>query len=104
MGIGLLVGGVRRDPWISWTPPPPGGGAWEGGGTPFWGGPPLGYLGGSFWGWHYYGKIDERKGLIDDMFKCNTLKDYGFCQHVCQRQRYKGSRLAGSFVVGLVVS
>ena len=61
MGIGLLVGGVRRDPWISWTPPPPGGGAWEGGVPPFWGGPPLGqkrpWIGG--WDWHYYGKIDE---------------------------------------------
>ena len=42
MGIGLLVGGVRRDPWISWTPPPPGGGALEGGGTPFLGGAPPG--------------------------------------------------------------
>ena len=53
MGIGLLVGGVRRDPWISWTPPPPGGGAWEGGGTPFWGGVPrpedLGWLVGLLW-------------------------------------------------------
>ena len=43
----------------------------------------------------------------DDTFKCNTLKDsvvslFVVCSFVCTT--YKGSRLAGSFVVGLVVS
>ena len=63
MGIGLLVGGVRTDPRISWTPPPPGGVPGRGGVPPFGGGYPA--LRNLVWEQAYYGKIDEN-GKIDD--------------------------------------
>ena len=89
-------------------PSPPGGGCLGGGGYPLLGGgtPPgdFGFLGGA--------GITMERLTIDKNYgsnrKCNTLKDivFRFFRWWCfvVSKKYKGSRLAGSFVVGLVVS